>query len=61
MSERLVQIDFQTELKATMERVRGVHVALIGPDSDFLLESRGFGFLGILKVAAELRKNGNHV
>jgi len=60
-SEQLIQIDSRTELEAIKQRVRGVPVALIGPDSDFLLESRVFCFLGILKVAAELKRNGNHV
>lgn len=51
----------QNELEDTKKRVRSTPVALIIPPSTFLADERVFPFLGILKLAAELRRNGNPV
>jgi radical SAM superfamily enzyme YgiQ (UPF0313 family) len=45
----------------TANRVRDVPVCLIIPPSPFLADERVFPFIGPLKVAAGLRRNGNHV
>ncbi|MBI3397176.1 B12-binding domain-containing radical SAM protein [Candidatus Woesebacteria bacterium] len=52
---------YQTELAAVKEKVRRIPVCLIIPPSPFLADERVFPFLGPIKVAAELRKNGNPV
>jgi len=43
------------------DHVRDVAVCFIIPPSPFLADERVFPFIGPLKVAAELRDNGNHV
>lgn len=48
-------------LQEIKDRVRDVHVCIIIPPSPFLADERVFPFLGPLKVAAELRNNGNPV
>lgn len=53
--------DTASELDLIKERVRGIPITLIIPPSVFLADERVFPFLGPLKVAAELEKNGNPV
>ena len=48
-------------LDETKKRVRSTPVSLIIPPSVFLADERVFPFLGPLKVAAELERNGNPV
>jgi len=52
---------FNQEFEATKERVRDVPVTIVIPPSVFLADERVFPFLGALKVAAELERNGNQV
>ena len=49
------------KLQEVKERVRNTSVAMIMTPSPFLADARVFPFLGGLKVAAELRKNGNPI
>ncbi|MBI2595296.1 B12-binding domain-containing radical SAM protein [Candidatus Daviesbacteria bacterium] len=44
-----------------MEKIHDIPVCFIIPPSTFLADERVFPFLGPLKVAAELKKNGNKV
>lgn len=50
-----------TDIEDVKKRVRETPVCFIIPPSPFLADERVFPFLGILKVAAEFRKNGNPV
>lgn len=58
---RPLNTEIDVELSTAKERVRGEPICLIIPPSPFLADERVFPFLGILKVASELRNNGNHV
>ena len=49
------------DLEEVKRKVVGETVTFIIPPSTFLADERVFPFLGPLKVAAELRKNGNAV
>ncbi len=49
------------DLSRQKDKVRNIPVCLIIPPSSFLADERVFPFLGILKVAAQLRDNGNEV
>jgi anaerobic magnesium-protoporphyrin IX monomethyl ester cyclase len=49
------------DIEQVKSRVRDTEVAFIIPPSVFLADERVFPFLGILKVAAEFRRNGNPV
>lgn len=53
--------NIHSELSIQKEKVRRIPICLIIPPSTFLADERVFPFLGPLKVAAELRKNGNSV
>ena len=53
--------NIHSELSTQKEKVRQIPICLIIPPSTFLADERVFPFLGPLKVAAELRKNGNTV
>lgn len=66
MPERLQHLDTSLiqpsellPLQEQREKVRDVPVTIIIPPSPFLADERVFPFLGPLKVAAELTKNGN--
>lgn len=48
-----------TPLPEQKEKVRDIPVTIVIPPSPFLADERVFPFLGPLKVAAELSKNGN--
>ncbi|OGM31320.1 hypothetical protein A2803_03960 [Candidatus Woesebacteria bacterium RIFCSPHIGHO2_01_FULL_44_21] len=70
MSERLetpgllvtiATIEAANGIQEVKERVRGTSITLITPPSPFLSDERVFPFLGVLKVAAELERNGNPV
>ncbi len=60
MPERFIELG-RSSVEETKERVRNTPVCLIIPPSTFLADERVFPFLGILKVAGELEKNGNPV
>ncbi len=49
------------KIEEVKKRVRSTPVTFVIPPSTFLADERVFPFLGILKVAAEFRKNGNPV
>lgn len=49
------------KLSQVKARVKKIPVCIIIPPSPFLFDEKVFPFLGALKVAAELRKNGNNV
>lgn len=49
------------DIEQTKERTRNIPVCFIIPPSVFLADERVFPFLGPIKVAAELEKNGNPV
>src|SRR3989344_535707 len=51
----------RASLAAIKGRTRGIPVAFVIPPSEFLKDQRVFPFTGLLTVAAELEKNGNHV
>ncbi len=64
--ERFQQIDLvqrpdRQSIQEIKEKVRNTSVCLIIPPSTFLADERVFPFLGPLKVAAELKNNGNPV
>lgn len=64
LSRRKVAVTEQSpslDLGEIKERVRSTPVTLIIPPSVFLADERVFPFLGPLKVAAELERNGNPV
>lgn len=50
-----------TDIDQVKTRVRQIPTTFIIPPSVFLADERVFPFLGILKVVAEFRKNGNQV
>lgn len=50
-----------TETEEVKNAVKDIPVCFIIPPSTFLADERVFPFLGPLKVAAELKKNGNRV
>ncbi|KKQ95739.1 MAG: Radical SAM domain protein [Candidatus Woesebacteria bacterium GW2011_GWB1_43_14] len=63
VNERLVYLGPEKfpSLESQKDKVRDIPVCIIIPPSTFLADERVFPFLGALKIAAELERNGNPI